>query len=1721
MDVTANTSIHTQPSKTSTASTMNTNKVNNDPSGRKMSVIEGIRKKAKRELEFQLHAFETKGRFLRNDDTTKKFIPVRRNVQLSADDEKELRKALAHERRLRLEKQRMLNHNKRHKQNAEERFPEYSLDSGMQDQKKDMKKKAQRKLKKLHRSVDLDFVKSCLPKYGGDLFGTKRSYLEGIMYMSRMQKAQEHKSRNPWGDFGDRNESGANGRKKVIKFLEDKRKVTKSLCNLSWHKSNSQNLINEGGLDVLTTMAALDDDDIKTNCAVAFHNLTRYPDIQKSLFESYVVETIVKLSNTEGDASNLILSHCVASLCWLSAVPGYEALLVQQGALSVLDKLITMQLGEEVQLLVVKTLLNLTTCFDEQTSYAGVDYVINTCRDVMSSTLMPTSSKKYAARALNNLALYENHRARMISEGMVKDLSDFHTQFASDPAVSTPVVDDVECSIASTLNHLSACKGELKAAVIRQNAVQLLVKMSKSKNSDTRQRCILALNHLAMDTHGDGRAAGQVLEPIVVLSDSKNTTTRLRCASALRSMSNQLGSRKYMMKKNIIAVLNRMIDNEIYLMNGADTWSLIVSHCTITMCNLLLYEDTRKKSLELKAFETIQMLMLRNQHKEEQKKCCDTIYILSRFNSKLNVLVTKTNLQMLRTLLEVKDEYIMKIIIKTLRILCLHKSTCKRFQTVEPEPLKALTRLLSATEDEVILDALILNSVMLSSTKMRRRLVNVGIDPIVQLCTHDNKEVQMWAAAIITSLTFAPSCRKQIVEAGATKGLNIVSNIKDDVNLSRCSMAFCNLSAEENCRNRMIEEGVATSLIALASAHHESIRFNCCKALCNLSCEMSREIDLVQAGALPELMITALVRSEYPITKLICIKTIANLIADDTISTLLEQGMAWAITAATTPEFAEDDEPLEDGLQLAGNIYCVVAKYEEGIQKIIDESGVLRSLAVLMKSKNAGTRANAWEVLKAACQQPCQNRLMEENFLSTLKSMKVESSLHIAQNIGALLSFLFRDKNIRRIIAADGIGVMKKIYRIDDKNTTVQCMEALARLCCDHHTVKAVIKTESLGMLHVLSLRPLKITRSLCFQSLLHMVLFEEFLGEIVNRKMIKVISQLVVNVKDNSEEELKIAIMILNLIAWGHPHACVDGFGIVDLEGKVSREQRLHCKLLQGGILNIVGHIWNTIDLDNVDVHMQRDIACILANIIYYENRDYQLMLDQNILPILLILAQLGDDFTKELCFISLHNLALHKHAHLTLIDGGVVEVLVEFLQTSKSNNLHQRQNIVATLCNLSSCLERGKFLVECGVYDLTVVVGNTKDEFIRKCCGTILSSCSVHADETKDGSVAALLDLCLPKATQSNKGEHMQSPNRDSSNNNHDSNKKKTRSLHATVAPKIWSWEQSYEYFGENYAKFNSKVEETLPINFVDEDNSTSEETVWIKEEAGSASGPPPQFPDVEPKDDKQIEDEIMKDDSGISDSNEQKLSEEEQKARDKQESSLEHVKYEKVDPKLNSKWFDPITAVTKIGFDIGGDDYDLYSNEEYDEDEDFFDEETEEPQSQNDTRSGGNGGSRKEGKTESVTKESERPSTSAKSSRERVGKSRSSSKNNVTFNAPNTAESSSAVAYGTNSAVSSQSRLPSSSVEEIMDVKRMNVSNTNQLPQSEVYDDYGNVDDKFEDENNDVEEPIRLLGAESSREDVRTPSLNFVDNANYAGLWSDTPKIKWEEDDLTSSR
>ena len=55
-----------------------------------------------------------------------------------------------------------------------------------------------------------------------------------------------------------------------------------------------------------------------------------------------------------------------------------------------------------------------------------------------------------------------------------------------------------------------------------------------------------------------------------------------------------------------------------------------------------------------------------------------------------------------------------------------------------------------------------------------------------------------------------------------------------------------------------------------------------------------------------------------------------------------------------------------------------------------------------------------------------------------------------------------------------------------------------------------------------------------------------------------------------------------------------------------MSPEDRLHYKLLHGGILKIVDYVWKAIDVDEMTEHLQRDIASILGNIIYHENKYY-----------------------------------------------------------------------------------------------------------------------------------------------------------------------------------------------------------------------------------------------------------------------------------------------------------------------------------------------------------------------------------------------------------------------------------------------------------------------------------------------------------------------------------
>ena len=77
--------------------------------------------------------------------------------------------------------------------------------------------------------------------------------------------------------------------------ITSKQNACRAICNLTWHPSNANAIITEGGLSALQEMAETESDSIiQNNCAIAFHNLSRIPAIRQQMIENHVVLTIAK-----------------------------------------------------------------------------------------------------------------------------------------------------------------------------------------------------------------------------------------------------------------------------------------------------------------------------------------------------------------------------------------------------------------------------------------------------------------------------------------------------------------------------------------------------------------------------------------------------------------------------------------------------------------------------------------------------------------------------------------------------------------------------------------------------------------------------------------------------------------------------------------------------------------------------------------------------------------------------------------------------------------------------------------------------------------------------------------------------------------------------------------------------------------------------------------------------------------------------------------------------------------------------------------------------------------------------------------------------------------------------------------------------------------------------------------------------------------------------------
>jgi hypothetical protein len=117
----------------------------------------------------------------------------------------------------------------------------------------------------------------------------------------------------------------------------------------------------------------------------------------------------------------------------------------------------------------------------------------------------------------------------------------------------------------------------------------------------------------------------------------------------------------------------------------------------------------------------------------------------------------------------------------------------------------------------------------------------------------------------------------------------------DDVTRQRCLVAYANLSCEDRVQDRMVREGVVAIIANLADSYFEDNQMYCAKALCNLTRHPQTRSQVVKEKGVQALLMICMVRSVQKETKLLCVNALCNLLDEDTVDALIDEGIVGAL----------------------------------------------------------------------------------------------------------------------------------------------------------------------------------------------------------------------------------------------------------------------------------------------------------------------------------------------------------------------------------------------------------------------------------------------------------------------------------------------------------------------------------------------------------------------------------------------------------------------------------------------------------------------------------------------------------------------------------------------------------------------------------------------------------------------------------------------------------
>jgi hypothetical protein len=376
--------------------------------------------------------------------------------------------------------------------------------------------------------------------YGGDTFGTRGKYTEGMVYQSRLTRNNKKKKGLLSAFFDPGRPKVETPREEeddvdseVSVDLNSKQRCAATLCNLSSIPENIENLVNEGALEALVKLAHGDDTTVAHNCAVTLCNISANSMAAVRLVRGVSgavggtpLDAIIALSHSDSEDVRTV---CLLALYRLSQVPSLEASMVAGNVVPSLMRL--RHESPECALIMAKTIFNLANVKEV---YLRIEKVIQAAVTVASSIATTDQQFVCCARTFKTLGNKIDLRARLLEEGVMAATIGILAR-SSDPDTNDDALTELCCSV---LHDLASCPRN-RLAMVREKIVGTVVSLANIPNQLDRIRGICAgiISELAQSEGNQVQVINQGLGVLLKLADSKDRRTRAMCAETLCELS--------------------------------------------------------------------------------------------------------------------------------------------------------------------------------------------------------------------------------------------------------------------------------------------------------------------------------------------------------------------------------------------------------------------------------------------------------------------------------------------------------------------------------------------------------------------------------------------------------------------------------------------------------------------------------------------------------------------------------------------------------------------------------------------------------------------------------------------------------------------------------------------------------------------------------------------------------------------------------------------------------------------------------------------------------------------------------------------------------------------------------------------------------------------------------------------------------------------------------